>query len=195
MDPAPSPRMHWLQVTTHVIVGVAVLVWIATHAWGIKHQLETEARARTDADLAKTEAEAKELLSRPTFAKMEMHAYTNAEEGRATITNVSDTPKYECMRSIVANNGGTRSTRSIEVCSGTVQSHSTVTLEMPYDVGAVHELCDGKPDGYGNRHIDWSLCSYIVEPVSDVPPTAPAASPVAPRAAPSAPASASAPTH
>jgi hypothetical protein len=165
-----APRMHWLRMTTYVIVSVSALVWIATHIWTMKHQSEVEARAAAEADSAKAEALAKELLARPMFAKMEMHAYSTAEFGRAVITNTSDTPKYECMRSIMISDATAKSTSTIEVCSGTVPPHSTTTIEMPYDVGAVHTLCDGKPDGYGNRHIDWSLCTFTVEPLLDVPP-------------------------
>ena len=44
--------------------------------------------------------------------------------------------------------------------AGLFEPKTTTVLVAPYRVGAVEQLCEGDPDRFGNRHLDWSGCTF-----------------------------------
>jgi hypothetical protein len=54
---------------------------------------------------------------------------------------------------------------SATVCSGDLKPHTSVSLEAPYDPGAIQKLCSGSADSLGIRSVDWDLCTFDLEPV------------------------------
>ncbi len=107
---------------------------------------------------------AKDDRERPREAVLENSAYSLADYARVTLTNTSEFTEYECFRALILSKITGAYTKSVTVCTGDMKAHSSVTLDAPYRTNEVHSLCDGKPDGYGNRHLDWSLCEFDVYP-------------------------------
>ncbi len=64
----------------------------------------------------------------------------------------------------MTDQGTSKTTETVEVCSGNLAPHSTVTLVAPYVVGAVEDLCSSTKQTYfGERkELDWDLCTFDV---------------------------------
>jgi hypothetical protein len=102
----------------------------------------------------------------PREEPMENSAYTNAEAGHVTFTNMSNATLHQCIRAVVRRKNGDGMARSVAVCTGDVKPNSTVVLEAPYPAGSVRNLCSRETaDRYGNYPFDWDLCTFDVEPV------------------------------
>jgi hypothetical protein len=171
-SPPTRPQIHWLLATASAVVIIASVGWVASTVWGIVRELKHEQKAIADEAQAKAEALEKEARATARPGSMERSTFTNGEAAHFTLTNTSDAPLFQWLRGVVEGKSDGHKAKSVVVCSGDVRPHSTVTLEAPYRVGAVQELCQGKPDPYGHRYIDWTLCTFDVEAVE-----APAKSP------------------
>ena len=171
------PQIHWLLATASIVVIVACVGWVGSTVWGIVRDLKHDQKVLADEAQAKADALEKEAKATAHPGPLEYSAYTNGEAAHLTFTNLGPLPVYQCVRGVVESKATGNTTKSIEVCTGAVKSHSTVVLEAPYRIGAVQELCQGKPDPFGNRRIDWTLCGFEMEPVVDGP--APVATPAA----------------
>jgi hypothetical protein len=88
---------------------------------------------------------------------LRIQSYTNAEAGHFSITNMTNTPQYMCLRGVVANKLGTKA-YSTPVCTGIIQPKSTVLIEARYTIGEVKELCKGD-NALGI--IDWDKCTFV----------------------------------
>jgi hypothetical protein len=80
-----------------------------------------------------------------------------------TLTNTTIATRYACFRGVVKRVSGTAAPiYSATVCSGDLKPHTTISLEAPYDPGAVEKTCSAE----GTHSIDWDLCTFDLEPVS-----------------------------
>jgi len=100
-------------------------------------------------------------------ALIDKSASTNAVAAHVTLTNTTGSTRYACFRGVVKRTNGTSAPAySAAVCSGDLKPHSSISLEAPYDPGAVEKLCSGQPNSFGVRSLDWDLCTFDLEPVS-----------------------------
>jgi hypothetical protein len=107
------------------------------------------------------------LTAAAPYGSLENNAYTSASEAHLTLTNTTPTTRFACFRGVVkATSGRSAPVYSAEVCSGDLKPHTTISLEAPYEPGAVDKICDSPEDRFGLRRIDWDLCTFTVEPVS-----------------------------
>lgn len=132
-----------------VLAAVAMLVCLVVIATGAAlYIVDHEATARA--------------LQHPSLAGLRYQAYTNASAAHVTITNDTTVPAAACIVAVVHRKAGSDQARSIKACSGPIAPTSTVTIEAPYHVGAVEELC-GKSGAFGVRTVDWDLCTFDVD--------------------------------
>ena len=157
---------HWLVATASIVIIVAGVGWFGTTVWETRRAIMHDAKALADEAQAKAEAAERERKAIPKIGEMEDLSFANADGAHVTMTNMGDDVLYNCMRGVVTSKATRNTTRSVAVCTGAVQPHSTVTLDAPFRVGAVRELCSGKPDAFGNRHVDWDLCGFELEPAT-----------------------------
>ena len=68
------------------------------------------------------------------------------------------------VQGVVGSTTGTK-VESHLVCTGEVKPHSTVSLDSPYRVGAVLEICNKTSFG-DTKVVDWSKCSFDVVDVT-----------------------------
>ena len=94
-------------------------------------------------------------------------AYSDAQAAHITITNLTSGVRYWCVKAVVSPVQGTGRVESVPVCSGDVAPHTTVTLTAPYPPGKVFDMCSSA--GRYGREMDWSNCSFDLEPIPNVP--------------------------
>lgn len=146
-------------------VGLAAVVFMA---WSSKQE-----RARDERELASEERdrkrEARELAREtreaderdaavPRHGAVLSQTSSNAFRAEITVTNPSaNEVLYVCGEAIVTHKKTNLQARSVEVCTGPLRPHSTITLEAPYPTGAVEHLCT---DGSGS--FTWDACNFEV---------------------------------
>jgi hypothetical protein len=104
--------------------------------------------------------------SGPQPGRLDESAYTNVDAAQITLTNLNAFPVETCVRAVITGKrAGT--VMSVPVCTGEMKPRTTVVLSAPYPVGAVMKLCEGEPGQFGITRVDWSRCSFTIEPVKE----------------------------
>jgi hypothetical protein len=101
-------------------------------------------------------------MERPEHPRLEQSAYTDLSAAHVTFTNLNGYSVGQCMRGLVVPHGGGRKVTSVPVCTGEIKPRTTVSLEAPYPVGAVIEVCH---DDHMKNLPDWSKCDFTLEEV------------------------------
>lgn len=147
---APSgPHHRPRQRRDPLITATCIIVILAVVGWAFETVREK---------LAAAAAAARATAAGPQAGKLEELAYTSGEAAHVTVTNLNPYPVQSCFKAIVE--GAEGSVESVPVCTGELKPKSTTVLVAPYHVGAVEKLCEGEPDRFGNRHLDWSRCTF-----------------------------------
>lgn len=88
-------------------------------------------------------------------------SYAQAEAAHITVTNDGHATTWACFKAVISAHGG-GSVASVPVCTGDIKPHSTVTIEAPFEIGAVAKLCPNE-DSNSIRAVDWSKCSFTLD--------------------------------
>jgi hypothetical protein len=163
-----------LGLVVRVALLLAVAVFVAHTIWSARRELDRDARemSRDEREIARDmHAAEREQLAVAKPGPITYRASTSAVAAQITLTNLLDNvTRYACVRGVVERKGSSKTTETVEVCSGDLKPHSTVTLIAPYTVGAVEEMCSTTKQTYfGDRkELDWDLCNFDISKVETV---------------------------
>lgn len=158
----PIPRRDPLAAAFYIVGIIIGLMWFAHMVWSSAHTIAQEAREASDA--AKRRAAELDGLAKP--GKLIYRASSSAQAANITLTNKEQFARYMCVKGVIASKKTGVKTESVEVCSGDLKPFTTVTLQAPYNPGAVHDLCSKtvfKPYIGETEEFDWDLCTFDIE--------------------------------
>jgi hypothetical protein len=98
-----------------------------------------------------------------TDGEFKQSASTSADAAHVTLTNLNSWTMSTCVTAVVTSIKTRTTVRSVPVCTGEVKPRTTVTLEAPYSVGAIKELCPDTTNTF--RAVDWDKCTFDLEPM------------------------------
>ena len=90
-----------------------------------------------------------------------MTSSATGDHASITLTNITSSRVYACMRGVVTNTVSRATLASHTVCTGEMAPRSTVHLVAPFRVGAVQDLCF-KTIGE-TKILDWSKCTFEID--------------------------------
>jgi hypothetical protein len=143
---AGRPRPHWIAIVACVAVTVAATAYLVRYV----------------IDLVPAQ-KASETYG--PSGQLERSSYANISGAHFTFTNLTRSTMQACTRGVLAAKDGTRTVRTVAVCTGDIKPRSTVTLDAPYARGRAEDACGGGSTLRGGRGLDWDDCTFDAEDV------------------------------
>lgn len=97
---------------------------------------------------------------------LERSAYANESAAFITLTNRGRSARWACFRGQVTQKSGSRRVTSAAVCTGKMDTMTTVSLQAPFPPGEIRDACSKKEGPFGLQLVDWELCSFTLDDVT-----------------------------
>jgi hypothetical protein len=147
------------------VVGMVVIAWAIVSmrhdaAKEERERIRDEAQAgREDRREAREKDREKDLAAlKPKPGEVLTLSSANAYHATVTMTNASsDDVRRACFIATVTHKQTGLTAKSVEVCSGAIAPRSTLTVDAPFQVGAIEKLCTDPVKGF-----TWDVCSLEI---------------------------------
>jgi hypothetical protein len=96
---------------------------------------------------------------------LEISSFSSTDAALLTLTNRTKKNQFACLKGVITHNTSKNQVESLPVCTGEVKPMTSVSLQAPYPVGKVNQMCSSK-NQFGVAAFDWSQCTFSIADVT-----------------------------
>jgi hypothetical protein len=96
---------------------------------------------------------------------LEISSFSSTDAALLTLTNRTKKNQFACLKGVITHNTSKNQVESLPVCTGEVKPMTSVSLQAPYPVGKVNQMCATK-NQFGVTAFDWSQCTFSIADVT-----------------------------